>query len=111
MGTIYAVVNQKGGVGKTTSTANLAAAFSERKRTVLVCDLDPQGGLTTSLGQDPDSFEQTMYQIFLEECEFSEVAISTKISNVRLVPANQDLSGAEVELFGEIGWDRILAGA
>ncbi len=108
---IYALCNQKGGVGKTTSTANLGAAFAEQEKKVLLCDLDPQGGLTTSLGFDPDSFELTMYHVFLEEAEIPQATIQTNIPGVRLVPANLDLAGAEAELLREIGWHEILPGA
>ena len=107
----YAICNQKGGVGKTTSTANLGAAFAERERRVLLCDLDPQGGLTTSLGFDPDTFKHTIYHVFLEECEIPQVKVQTNISGVDLVPSNLDLAGAEAELLQEIGWHKILPGA
>jgi chromosome partitioning protein len=109
--TVYALINAKGGVGKSTSTVNLGAAFAELGKNVLLCDLDPQGGLTTSLGYDPDEFDHTVYHVFIEECEFPQIIIKTKIANISLAPANLDLSGAEGELVREIGWDRILPGA
>jgi chromosome partitioning protein len=111
MAIIYALTNQKGGVGKTTSAANLGAAFAERGKKTLLIDLDPQGGLTTSLGYDPDSFEQTVYHVFIEEIEFPQVTLPTDIPKLDIVPANLDLAGAEAELLREIGWDKILPGA
>ncbi|PIE35093.1 chromosome partitioning protein [candidate division KSB3 bacterium] len=111
MATIYALTNQKGGVGKTTSVANLGAAFAERGKKTLLIDLDPQGGLTTSLGYNPDTFKQTVYHVFIEEIEFPQVTLETDIPNLDLVPANLDLAGAEAELLREIGWDKILPGA
>lgn len=111
MPTIYAIANQKGGVGKTTTAVALGAAFAERGERVLLVDLDPQAGLTISHGFDPDRLEQTVYQVFLEEVSLPTVTLATRVSRVDLVPANLDLAGAEAELIGEIGWDRTLAEA
>ena len=111
MAKIFAIGNQKGGVGKTSTCGALAAAFSEKGKKVLVADLDPQAGLTTSLGFDPDSFEKTIYHTFLEEEDIKTIAVSTKLPKVDLAPANLDLAGAEAELIGEIGWDRTLKDA
>ncbi len=111
MAKIYAIANQKGGVGKSTTCLCLATGLTEEaNRKVLMIDLDPQAGLTTSLGLHPESFARTIYDVLInpEEIPLSSVIIPTKIPNVSLAPANLDLAGAEVELFGEIGWDRVL---
>jgi len=109
MSCIYAVTNQKGGVGKTTTCICLGAALAEQGRRVLLVDLDPQGGLTTSLGFDPDSFETTIYNVFIDElASLASVVKETKTPGVHFVPANLDLAGVEGELLGEIGWDRTL---
>jgi chromosome partitioning protein len=108
---IFAVANQKGGVGKTTTTAALGAAFAEQGQCVLVVDLDPQAGLTVSLGLDPDVLAQTIYHALLEEADLTQIIVPTKVPQMELVPANLDLAGAEAELIGEIGWDRTLKDA
>lgn len=107
---IYSVSNQKGGVGKSTTCVSLGAALAEKGREVLAVDLDPVAGLTTMLGFDPDSFEKTIYEALLEPHNpvVRETIKETKVDDLYLVPSNLDLSGAEGELFGEIGWDRSL---
>jgi chromosome partitioning protein len=110
MARIFCITNQKGGVGKSTTCACLGTALAERGCRVLLIDFDPQAGLTTSLGLDPDSFQATIYDVLInpDTVSLQTVILSTNISNVSLVPANLDLSGAEAELIGEIGWDRTL---
>src|SRR4029450_3890359 len=105
---IDAGANQKGGVGETTTVASLGAAFAEQGLRVLVIDLDPQAGLTISYGIDPDQLNKTVYQVFLEEESLATVTLQTTVPQVKLVPANLDLAGAEAELIGEIGWGRNL---
>lgn len=111
MALIYTIANQKGGVGKTTTTGALGAAFAEQGLRVLLVDLDPQAGLTISWGLDPDRLEQTVYHVLLKEASLPQVTQATRVPQVALVPANLDLAGAEAELLGAIGWDRTLAEA
>jgi chromosome partitioning protein len=107
---IYAITNQKGGVGKSTTCACLAAALAETGLEILMIDLDPQAGLTLSFGLDPESFDLTSYDFMIrpESIEMEAAIIRTGVPGVELMPANLDLAGAEAELIGEIGWDRTL---
>ena len=109
---LYAITNQKGGVSKSTTCLTLAAALTELGKTVLMVDLDPQAGLTTSLGFDPDSFEKTIYNALIDDkFPIGEIITQTKLPNLFLLPANLDLAAAEGELIGEIRWDRTLKDA
>ncbi len=110
MAHIYAITNQKGGVGKSTTCACLAAALAEAGLRVLMIDLDPQAGLTVSSGLDPDAFELTSYDFLIrpESIEMEAAIVPSGTPGVDLIPANLDLAGAEAELIGEIGWDRTL---
>ena len=98
MGRIIAVANQKGGVGKTTTTVNLSAALAEEGRKVLLVDLDPQGNATSGVGVDKRSVEPTVYELFTGAATFEQCLIKTEYDNLYVLPANINLSGAEIDL-------------
>ncbi len=98
MGRIIAVANQKGGVGKTTTTINLSAALAEAGQKVLLIDLDPQGNSTSGVGVDKRSLKNTIYELFLGTTDYNQCLIKTEYDNLWLLPANINLSGAEIEL-------------
>lgn len=98
MAKIVAVTNQKGGVGKTTTSVNLAAGIALQGKTVLLVDMDPQGNATSGLGVDPRSLQTTVYNCLISYVKFDEAVLKTEISGLSLVPANADLAGAEIEL-------------
>ena len=98
MGRIIAVANQKGGVGKTTTSINLAACIAEKGKKVLIVDVDPQGNTTSGLGIDKNSLEKTIYEVMIGEIEIEDAIIENLFENLSLLPANRNLSGAEIEL-------------
>ena len=95
---ILAVANQKGGVGKTTTTINLGAGLAEMGYRVLVVDLDPQGNATTGLGIQRKNFEHSMYDVIMREHPLDDVIEPTSVKNLFVAPATLDLSGVEIEL-------------
>jgi chromosome partitioning protein len=110
-GGVVAIVNQKGGVGKTTTAINLAAALALRGRRILVVDVDPQSNATTGLGLDRRAPGPSAYELMLGEASLREVVRSTRIGGLDCLPASPDLAGAEVELVRAPGRERRLAEA
>ena len=106
---VLAVANQKGGVGKTTTTINLGAALAEVGRRVLLVDFDPQGALSVGLGIQPHDIDSTVYNLLMErDVKAHDVIFETGVENLDLLPSNIDLSGAEVQLVQEVGREFIL---
>jgi chromosome partitioning protein len=109
---IMAICNQKGGVGKTTSTINLGAALAEYGRRVLLVDFDPQGALSVGLGIQPQQLEHTIYNVLMERSvPVNEVIMRTVVDDMDLLPSNIDLSAAEVQLVAEVGREHALVRA
>jgi len=106
---VLAMCNQKGGVGKTTSTINLGAALTEFGRRVLLVDFDPQGALSVGLGVNPLQLDRTVYNLMMERTvSIDDVMLKTHVPGMDLVPSNIDLSAAEVQLVGEVAREQTL---
>lgn len=109
---IVAMCNQKGGVGKTTSTINLGAALAEYGRRVLLVDLDPQGALSAGLGVAHHDLDVTVHNLLIgSKIGIEEVLLDTKVDNMDLLPSNIDLSAAEIQLVNEVGREQTLGRA
>ena len=106
-----AFMNQKGGVGKTTTVTNLGAAFAELGRRVLVIDVDPQANLTTHLDFDLEGDLPTVYEVLTRRVDMRDAIVATTTPGLSLLPSSIDLSGAEIELVQEMGREKILKGA
>ena len=106
---IVAVCNQKGGVGKTTTSINLSAALAEYGRRVLLVDFDPQGALAVGLGINPLGLDRTVLDLLLGEATLDAVLLKTSVAGLDLIPANIDLSGAELALANEVAREQTLA--
>ncbi|MCR5254726.1 MAG: AAA family ATPase [Acetatifactor sp.] len=100
MGRIIAIANQKGGVGKTTTSINLSASLAALGKKVLVIDTDPQGNATSGFGVDKNEVENTIYELILGECSIGDCIIKNVVENVSIVPSNVNLAAAEIELIG-----------
>jgi len=107
--TIIAMCNQKGGVGKTTTTISLGAALAELGRRVLLVDFDPQGSLTVGLGVNAHDLEQSIYDALIDrQVSIKDLIMHTAVENLDLVPSNIDLSAAEMQLVTEVGREQVL---
>lgn len=111
MGKIIAVLNQKGGVGKTTSTINLAAAMARENKTVLVIDLDPQANATSGLGIDKESIENSIYEVLVSGVSVNDAIIKTRIEGLYVLPAKTTLAAAEQELVAVMSRESVLKNA
>ena len=108
MGKIITICNQKGGTGKTTTVVNLCAYLAIGDRQVLLVDLDPQANATSGLGIDKYKIKKSVYNLLLEEGCSENLILSTEINNLKIIPSNLDLTGAEVELVGMLGREHRL---
>ncbi len=108
---VFAVANQKGGVGKTTTTVNLGACFAELGRRVLIIDLDPQANASTGLGLNPRQLDHSLYDVLLQDVPLEDAIEPVSVKNLFVAPASLDLAGAEIELVPAMNRERKLKDA
>lgn len=108
MGLVYAVVNQKGGVGKTTTAVNVAASVALAGRRVLLVDVDPQGNATSGVGIEKSKLANSVYQVLVDDLPMEEVIVRTSVEGLDVVPSTLDLAGAEIELMTRISREQVL---
>ena len=107
-GTIISIVNQKGGVGKTTTAINLASYLSEHQKRVLLIDMDPQANATSGIGINTSGITQTVYHLLMNQAKIADVIYPTAFENLHVMPASTDLVGAEVELVSFVSRETTL---
>lgn len=109
MGTTIAIINQKGGVGKTTTAINLGASLALAGKDILIIDSDPQGNSTSGLGIDRDGLHRSLYDAYAERCPAEEALLNTLVEHLDILPSSVDLLGIEIELAGKEGRESLLA--
>ena len=108
MSKVIAIASQKGGVGKSTTTINLSACLAEKRKKVLIIDIDPQGNTTSGLGIEKDGLDNTIYELLIGESSIDSCIMPLDIKNLAIIPSNVNLAGAEIELLNREGKEYIL---